>query len=573
MKFINKLLLLALIVGFVACDATDLDLQDNPNAVTPEKASVNDLYNEIQLDFAGAFLSAQGTGGAISRMYHMGGNFTYEAWSAPTTFNGLWFTAYSALFPDIDAMLALTEERGQDVHTGSAKIMKAYVLMELVDNLGNVPLSEAGQGTDVISPKSDDGATVYAAAVALLDEAITLLDATTVSGPSNDFYYGGDPAKWSTLAKTLKLRAAVTTRLVDGSAAGTINALVSAGDLIDETSEDFEAQSGSQRNNPNSRHYMYNNHYETGDGSYLSNYYMWLLRAGKVNADDNIVKDPRLRYYFYRQVDDAIGQDPTTYSCHFSVLPTDPDGRPAHYDDIDPRLPYCVAFEDGYSGRDHANGEGTPPDGPVRTHFGLYPGGGQFDDNTFEDTRQSGTTGGLGAGIYPIMLASYVDFLRAEAALTLGTNDDARVLLESGMRKSIAKVMSFKSLVPSTFSRAVEVRGGEPSTVEALFEPTADDIDEYVNLVLAKYDAAGADQLDIVMTEYYIALWGNGIEAYNMYRRTGKPNNMAPTLEPAGGTFSRSFFLPSVHVNRNSNATQKELSQKVFWDDGSVDLY
>jgi len=573
MKLINKLFLLALIVGFVACD-TELDLQQDPNAVTPDKASVNDLYNQIQLSFAGAFRSAEGVGGNLTRMYHMG-SFTYEAHTSPNTFNGLWNVAYAALFPDIDALLALTEERGLDVHSGSVKIMKAYVLMALVDNLNNVPLTEAGQGTDIISPRADDGASVYAAAVALLDEAIGQMSSTSASGPSNDFYYGGDASKWIALANTLKLRAAVTTRLTDpAGASSTINSVVSSGNFIQDASGDFQAKYGTQRNNPNSRHWMYNNHYENGDGNYLSNYYMWVLRAGKVNADGNIVKDPRLRYYFYRQVDDSNNQDPTTYSCHFSTLPTDPDGRPAHFDGVDPRLPYCTAWEDGYSGRDHGNGEGIPPDGPIRTHYGLYPGGGLFDDDSFIDTRNAGTDGGLGAGVLPIMLSSFVDFMRAEAALTVGTGEDARALLESGMRKSISKVMSFKSLDPGTFAKQIEIRGGGTGTVEELYAPDSDDIEAYIGLVLSNYDAADATgKLDVVMTEYYIALWGNGLESYNMYRRTGMPSNMQPTLEPAGGTFSRSFFLPAVHVNRNATASQKELTDRVFWDDGSANLY
>lgn len=578
MKFITKLFLLALIVGFVACDA-ELDLQDDPNAVTPENASVNDLYNNIQLTFGDAFVSSQIAGGQLSRMYHMG-NFTYEASTNNITFNGLWFNAYSSMFPDVEALLAITEPAGFDIHSGSAKIMKAYTLMALVDNLGNVPLSEAGQGTDIISPKADPGDQIYAEAISLLDEAIAQLTGTDAGPPAFDNFYGGDAAGWITAANTLKLRAAVTTRLVDPSgSAATINALVSGGDIIDETSEDFQANLGNQRNNPNSRHYLYNNHYEASDGDYLSNYYMWLFRAGYLDAEENPVIDPRIRYYFYRQVEDAFDQDPTSYSCHFSALPTTAENKPAavsHWDAVDPRLPYCMVWEgDGYSGRDHGNGEGIPPDGFIRTRYGLYPAGGQFDDNSYSNTQQLGTTGARGEGIFPILLASFVDFMRAEAALTIGTNDDARALLESGMRKSIAKVQSFASKDPTTFSAIQEIRGGGSASVEDLYVPTGEDVDGFVNFVLEQYDAADndTDRLNIVMTEYYKALWGNGLESYNMYRRTGMPLNMMPTLEPAGGNFSSSFLLPAVHVNRNANATQKEYTDRVFWDDGSATTY
>ncbi len=219
-------------LGLFACD-TNLDLQENPNAVTPNKASVNDLYNNIQLEFGSAFLNAEFAAGQMARMYHMG-SFTYESAVSPATLNGLWFDAYSDLFPDIETLNKLAEEKGLDIHAGSAKIMKAYVLMTMVDNMGDIPLFEIGQGTDVISPKSTPAAEVYKNVDELLTEAIGLLEGTNAARPAIDNFYEGDPAKWITLAKTLKLRAAVTTRLIDPAAATTtINAILAEGDLID----------------------------------------------------------------------------------------------------------------------------------------------------------------------------------------------------------------------------------------------------------------------------------------------------------------------------------------------------
>jgi hypothetical protein len=86
------------------------------------------------------------------------------------------------------------------------------------------------------------------------------------------------------------------------------------------------------------------------------------------------------------------------------------------------------------------------------------------------------------------------------------------------------------------------------------------------------YDAgSAAEKLAIVVKEYYIAAWGNGLEAYNMYRRTGYPSNMEPGLEPTVGVFPLSFFYPANSVTRNSNMTQKdELDVAVFWQDAGV---
>ena len=569
MKYLNKLFIVAGIFMLVsACDNTDLDIQQDPNSVAPDRASVNDLFNNMQLTFARIFSQFERTPGQTVRMHHAGGNFNYENFTTPTSFTGLWFNAYSELFPDVDALLSLAAERGLDVHAGIAKIMKAYTLIGMIDILGSVPLSQAGQGTDLISPAADAGDQVYSAALSMLDDAVSQLSGTSATGPSNDLYYGGDASKWVKLANTIKLKAAINMK-----DAGTVNAMIASGNIITDAADDFQARFGTQRTNPNSRHPDYNSQYETGDGPYQSNYYMWLLRADKEDVDGNPVIDPRIRYYYYRKVLKTAEQDQTTYSCHFSTLPVQ-SAQPAHWKAVDPRLPYCIASDDGYSGRDHLNGEGTPPDGPIKTSFGLYPAGGQFDDNSFEDTRKEGTTGGLGGGIYPIMLSSYVDFLRAEAAMTMGTGEDARALMESGIRKSMEKVESFEELVSSTMSSTIIVRD-EPRVVKELYGLSPERVDNYVNFVLDSYDNAPSDdkRLDIAMKEFYIALWGNGYEAYNMYRRTGKPDNMQPALEPDYGEFIRTFFLPDVHVNRNANASQKSLTERVFWDDGSKDLY
>jgi len=569
MKFINKIFVVALVFFISSCDMTELDLLQDPNSVAPENASVDDLYNSIQLDFGTHIQTMWFNTAGMSRMISHTGAYDYTSATTPTGFNFLWINAYSNVLPDIAALELLASERGLDYHSGTAKIMKAYILTSLVDLFGDVPNSQSGGGTDVIAPVKDPGADVYAAADALLVEAIAQLTGTTAPTPANDLAYDGDAGKWVKLAKSLQLRNAVTTRLVNSNAQATINALVAEGDIITSSNDDFVVQYGNTRQNPASRHPFYYNWYETADGNYMSNYYMYLLNGEKADEDGNVVKDPRIRYYFYRQVPDAVGLNENVYSCHFSDAPDQP-GRPTYYPE---GIPYCIVA-DGYFGRDHLNAEGIPPDGPVRTAYGIYPGGGQYDDDSFESVQQEGTTGALGEGIEPLMLASFVDFLRAEAALTIGTTDDPRALLESGVRKSIAKVMSFSGQFINPNQVISTDLDGNDILLEVLL-PTEESIDEYVNLVLDRYDAADADgKLDVVMKEYYIALWGNGLESYNMYRRTGKPDNMAPALESNPGTFIRSFFLPAEHVNFNAAASQKTLTAPVFWDsnpEGFVD--
>jgi hypothetical protein len=173
-----------------------------------------------------------------------------------------------------------------------------------------------------------------------------------------------------------------------------------------------------------------------------------------------------------------------------------------------------------------------------------------------------------------MMLSSFVSFLRAEAALTAGTGEDARALLESGINASMDKVFSFSSAVDGSKVVATSPTGDEITLQTAYLDPLADDQAAYVDAVLAEYDAADADgQLNIVIREYFIAAWGNGIETYNAYRRTAKPNNIQPTIDPGGGAYARSALYPSDHVNLNPNAEQKSITDPVFWDNNDASLF
>jgi Holliday junction resolvase RusA-like endonuclease len=163
-----------------------------------------------------------------------------------------------------------------------------------------------------------------------------------------------------------------------------------------------------------------------------------------------------------------------------------------------------------------------------------------------------------GAGIHPILLSSYVYFIRAEAALALNTSDDPKTMLEMGVRSSIEKVINF-----------------DPSTIGNSHASTQADIDAYVKDVLNVYDNASDDseRMEVIIREFYVASWGNQVEAYNSYRRTGKPGDLQPTLLTNAGAFIRSFKYPSVTIDVNTNINSKpDQTQRVFWDLGNYNL-
>ncbi len=560
MKWIYRLSIFSLFLSLSACDSLELDLLENPNAVSPNNANVNFLYNQIQISFKNFYLNTYFFPASLSRMQQLGGGNYGNSFNG-LSFNGIWSNCYSDLLPDMQTLGNIATEKGFAFHGGTTKIMKAYVLFTMVDLFGKVPYSDALKGTDSRNPTADDGKGIYDAALVLLDEAIVDLGNATAPKPTSDMYFGGSNAKWIALANTLKLRAYNNTRLVNADSKAKIADLLTK-DLIDNASEDFVFQYSNQRVNPNTRNGNYNGSYETSDGDYLSTYYMWVLYGEKK------IEDPRTRFYFYRQNTDL--SDPEVYNVN--TRSCDEKAFPAHYP---AGMPYCVDLERGFWGRDHQNNTGTPPDGNIRTIYGLYPSGGRFDDNSAANQQQAGTTGALGTGIEPIWLSSFTDFVKAEAALTLGTTGDPRALLESAVSKSIDKVYSFASKVAADLDKVVgKDPNGNPVTARAAFLPGANEKAAYIAEVLRLYDEAADNRgkLRVIMKEYYIAAWKNGIEVYNSLRRTLFPDNLQPSLNPNPGDFYRTALYPTDYVELNSNAEQKSAKEQVFWDNNPADV-
>lgn len=566
MKIINKFLLVALVLVGISCsNLTDLDINQNPNAPSSDQVDDIFLFNNVQIGLNNFFANTWGSTSTATRQRAMTSSF-YRTAYRPEGFDGVWTSAYANFLQDALTLEALTANT-KPAKNAVTKIMRSYVMTSLVDMFGDIPMSKAFQGLNELSPALDSGQDVYASALALLDEAITILGQDGVSiEEEEDLYYGGKLENWVRLANTLKLRIYSNTRLVDAEAGAKMSALIAAGDIITSAADDFQFNYGTNRRNPDSRHPFYPSDYEASDGGYMNNYYMWLL----VGQED--ITDPRTRFYFYRQKSgfSALTIDRNNWDCVLTDTPFDeiPPGQFDHVTSVDPNLPYCIAAANGYMGRDHGNGQGIPPDGGNRVEYGIYPGGGRWDDNTFRGTQNDGVDGSKGEGISPIWLSSFTDFVRAEAALTAGTGEDAKALMLSGVTKSISKVLSFASIIPqSALDRSINTPDGA-MPAEEVYLPKQEDIDAYIAAVSNEYDMA-TDKLNVVMTQYYIAMFGNGIESYNMYRRTGKPNNMQPLVDPqaaASSVFPRLFPYPNNFVSRNSNANQRELSQQVFWD-------
>jgi hypothetical protein len=474
-------------------------------------------------------------------MINQGAN-TYETAYTPTSYDGLWSNSYAGILADIKVLKKIAADKGFKRHAGIAKTLEAFTLMTLVDAFGSIPFSEALDASN-FNPKADDGAAVYAAALELLKSAKTDFSGTATGTP-NDYYYANNYTRWTKLVNTLMLKYHLNRRLIDkaGSTAA-IAALITENNMLG-VGDEFTFKYGVSGNDPDSRHPDFAGQAQAGGGDYQSTYFMWHLTEAKG------FDDPRAKYYFYRQVG-ANTTSPSEMECITQF-------KPSHYPED---MVFCLPGERGFWGRDHLDNDGIPPDGLKRTLYGVYPAGYRFDNNT-PAAAGSADVATSGAGILPILLPSFVDFMLAEAALTLGTAGNAKDLMASGITKSINFVRTWSL----TTNQAPKITAFESTTT---FDANRT---KYLAAVAAQYDAASTEtaKMKILGREYWISLYGNGVEAYNLYRRTGQPSGMQPGLQPAVGNFPRSFIYPSVYVNTNSNAKQKaDFKVKVFWDNNA----
>jgi len=539
MKNIIKITLLASVIGlFTSCEVSELELLNNPNNITVESADPNFVLNDIQLTFRGIYGGFSGTNTGLMRMRYMFG--TYASAVQETTINFEWRQSYQ-MFGNIDLLQGVADlaEEGEEIpyHVGVAQVLEAYTYMLLVDHAGDVPYSEANNPEDFPNPRLDPGENVYDAQLLLLDDAIANLSQTSVKLPVDIFFGDFDTDNWISLANSLKIRAYLNLRLTNPARAGAgITGVLNDGRYINTVEEDFQFPYSNVQNPTESRHPFFTGNYQAaGSGQYMSNNLYDIMNAGDDQPPfiETGTPDPRNRYYFYRQTPDAPSG---------SQLPCEGD---ATYD-------YCYVGN-LYWGRDHTDNAGIPADNTKRSTYGVYPGGGAFDRDLFEQARAV-TESMEGAGVQPMLLSSNTIFALAEAALTLNTGGGSPAsLLEQGIRRSMEKVLDFPTV--STVN---------PDT-STDYAATSAEVNAYVNSVLNEFNSANtAGKINIIARENFLASYGNGCEPYNGYRRTGGPTLQSPVIQ--AGAFPRIWRYPEDEVVGNPNISQQPLTKRVFWD-------
>lgn len=143
----------------------------------------------------------------------------------------------------IDAGSLESTNKKRPAYGAAFKVLNVFMFSYITDHFGDIPFSEALKGRDGIKfPKFDTQRDIYDGLLTRLDEAVTTLSATNdVIEPKFDLLFTGSKDKWIRFANSLKLRLLVRSydaykkAGVDNGAK--IQQLVSSGLLMRDNSE------------------------------------------------------------------------------------------------------------------------------------------------------------------------------------------------------------------------------------------------------------------------------------------------------------------------------------------------
>jgi len=445
-----------------------------------------------------------------------------------------WPNLYSSAMMDLNVMITKATERKSWHYLGIAQTLKAYSYSQMVDMWGKAAYFDFGKGTEDPFPKFDEGADIYPELQKMLAEAVANFAQEASEEPgADDLIYGGDVEKWQKLANALRLKLYNQVRLTSQYDAAAVDAILADGTLPGTVTDGFKLLYGST-NNPENRHPLFKQDYVDNNANYIDPYFYLVMKGDNslpvFNPLLEGIEDPRIPHYFYNQLAGDDPQNPTTTAYWGDFLSI----WFASYN-IDPN-----------EGFDQAQSQ---------TVVGEYPAGGAYDDG-------SGTTAGVATGqnpglggagyqrLYPLFAHL---FTRAELSLTKGAAGDARDLFEDAMY--------------AAFDEVNQLSAAENDIDD-------DDTDDYVNAVLALYDAGNdAKKLELVITEKWIASFGFGNDAYTDYRRTGYPilfdpntDNNPFTILNRAFPLSLPYYTSDLAINPNADPQRNPATDRVFWD-------
>ena len=567
LSYFKLLMLFTGIVAISSCKKT-FDINNDPDRLPATNNPIPQLLTsaQVNLGFEGgsdlfryATVIMQQMSGLASQP-----NQTFEYYRYNITgsdLNNVWSSIFATTLSDLEFII----QRGSasPYYTGIAKILKAYEYSLVVDVWGKVPYSQTQQLTGNTQPAYDDDATIYPKLIQLLTDAINELNAATslLTPGTNSVIYTGTyatiKANWIKLANTLKLRLLLHYSKKDPAfCVAQITTLVNTPGItfLAANADNFSMAfyDVANQRSPISAFEVSRPNYLFCDSRMLG------LMTGK--------GDPRRPYYFTSFPYTGIPLPITVITSAVTVAGTNV---------------LQINSTTGAAVNMVVAGTNIPPNTTATA----------ITATTI--TLSNNVTGaGVAAGASIIVAPNTFTGVSAAAPPAAPNNNYSRIhtFLRGAVNASgpAAPPFVYTGAAPQrmltfaeyNFIRAEAALRGAPGSAQAFFTAgitasmqevgvSAVQIADYLSLN-GTLVGTTAQQIQQVIEEKYIALFGVSVEPWTDWRRTGYPALSIPVNALNGVTaVPRTLFYPQSEIDLNpNNPGQKPpgLQNSVFWD-------
>ena len=403
-----------------------------------------------------------------------------------------------------------------------AKFFKAYFFTQMSLQMGDLPMSEALQGSSNLAPTYDSQKKIFQQAFAWLDSANTDLaqliakNDVTLSG---DIYLNNDLSKWRKVVNTFRIRLLVELSKKVGDADLNIKQQLTS-ILADKNR--YPIMTGSSDNlqfqfiHPTNDYPMSPNNFGFDALRYnTSGTYIGLLTQ---------THDPRV--FVTAEPAGALvagGASPTSFSAFVGASPGEDLG-----------IMYVKANSGQYSLINR------------KRYYETYTG---------EPSIQIG---------YPEMLFNIAEAIN-RGWITQGPLGDAEAHYQAAIKAS----MAYYGIPEVGPFNVYFLQSGSPGSTAVYNTYSVDfSFDNFYNQASVKYAGNNATGLTQILTERYIALFRHsGLESYFTYRRSGVP---VFTTGPGTGNGSRiamRFKYPSAEITANADNYEAALKSQFGGND------
>jgi hypothetical protein len=460
----------------------------------------------------------------------------YIAWTESSDIDLMFNKLNNASFSDIAKLVNATKmveaaptEGLKKSYQGLAHFVRVMTFYNATMRVGDIPYSEAGTGNT--APKYDSQKDIYYTVFNELKEAAEILgkhlEGQEFCGANNDLIFGGDTDKWIKFANSLRLRYALRIAYKDPAKA--------------KTEGEAALKGGVMASNEDNAYVRIDASGSWGHPLYMIcqwNCFTMSKTMENIFKNSSTVEDPRMPLWFGPSVGWWQHQKDNTTIFNGEKFSGVPNG-------LSDKAMLAVD-EDGYAYNDPNNNSCV---------YGLQ---------AFPDWHTSGELGSSKVKLnFKVMNYAETCQLKAEAALRGWDGaGDIKANYEAGIRASFAE------------ERA--------PIADATLYSTAND-ETYITTGWVKWDNAATDEekLERIITQKWISLYPNGIEAWAECRRTGYPELMPvqqsedPDIKPANGEFIKKIRYSDVERRENAaNATDPSLNEgqgdgqavRVWWD-------